>query len=313
MSARRIAALDIGGTNIKACLFYEDTPCETQPVRACNAVYPGTAPVASVETPTEARMGAAHMMTRVIAVLEKLYPFDVIGVSTAGQVDPEKGTIRYANDNIPGYTGMDVRGILSERFRVPVVVVNDAYAAALGEGVHGAAKGERDYLCLTYGTGIGSGVVLDGKIYYGTGASAGVMLGGLILHPEKVCAGDPFSGTYERFASASALVRMGMAADPLLNSGRAIFSRMEEPRVRALVDHWLDEVAAGLCSLIHIYNVPHIVLGGGVMEQPYAIDGVRTRTLERLIRGFCTPRIEKASLGNMAGLYGAAELAKQLL
>lgn len=295
MSARRIAALDIGGTNIKACLFHGETPCET------------------LETPTEASLGVAHMMERVIAVLEKLYPFDVIGVSTAGQVDSEKGTIRYANDNIPGYTGMDVRGILSERFHVLVAVVNDAYAAALGEGVHGAAKGEKDYICLTYGTGIGSGVVLDGKLYYGTGASAGVMLGGLILHPEKMCMGDPFSGTYERWASATALVKMGMEMDSSLDSGRAIFSRIEEPVVRAVVDRWLDEVAAGLCSLIHIYNVPYIVLGGGVMEQPYAIEGVRARTLERMIPGFRTPRIEKACLGNMAGIYGAAELARQLL
>lgn len=295
MSARRIAALDIGGTNIKACLFHDAIPAK------------------SVETATEANQGASHLMERVIAVLEELYPFDVIGVSTAGQVDPQTGIIRYANDNIPGYTGTDVRGILSERFQVPVAVVNDAYAAALGEGVRGAGKGEKDYFCLTYGTGIGGGVVLNGEIYYGTGASAGVMLGGLILHPEKICVGDPFSGTYERSASASALVRMAMETDSSLDCGRAIFSRIEEAKVRAVVDRWLDEVAAGLCSLIHIYNVPCIVLGGGVMEQPYAIDGARKRTLERLIPGFHTPRIEKASLGNMAGLYGAAGLAGQLL
>lgn len=295
MSARRIAAVDIGGTRLKACLFEDGIPVRRE------------------ETDTEARLGGTHVMERAVQVLAALGPCDAIGVSTAGQVDPERGTIRYANENIPGYTGTDVRGILSARFGVKVAVVNDVYAAALGEGVRGAGRGERNYLCLTYGTGIGGGVILDGKPYYGSGASAGVMLGGVVSHPEALDGADPFAGSYERSASVTALVFKARAVDPALSSGRAVFSRLEEPAVRALVDRWLDEVAAGLLTLIHSYNVPLVLLGGGVMEQPYAIEGARRRVEERVIPGFRGVRVRRAELGNMAGLYGAWSLAREFL
>lgn len=293
MSARRVAAIDIGGTMLKACLFVDGRPGEKR------------------EAPTQAKQGGAHVMERAAALLAQLAPFDAIGVSTAGQVDSERGTIRYANENIPGYTGTDVRGILSARFGVDVAVCNDVYAAALGEGAHGGGRGERDYLCITYGTGIGGGVILGGKPYYGSGPSAGVMLGGVVTHPEALDGADPFAGTYERYASATALVALGRAQDPALDSGRAIFSRLEEPPVRAVVDRWLDEVAAGLLTLIHSYNVPCVLLGGGVMEQPYAIDGARVRVERGLIPGFRGVRLAGAKLGNMAGLYGAYSLTQQ--
>lgn len=295
MAGARIAAVDMGGTKIKACLF-EDGLC-----------------VERAETDSEARQGGGRLLSNAAGVLRGFGAFDALGVSTAGQVDPAWGTIRYANDNIKGYTGMDVKGWFTECFARPVAVLNDVYAAALGEGTHGAARGERDYICLTYGTGIGGGVVLDGALYYGAGASAGVMLGGILTHPEQVVPGDAFSGTYERYASTTALMAAAQAADPALTSGRALFTRLDEPLVKGVVDRWLDEVAAGICTLVHAFNVPCVVLGGGVMEQPYAIEGARRRVAERLIPGFRGVRVEGASLGNMAGLYGAARLAEQLL
>lgn len=293
MSGRRIAVLDIGGTKIKGCLFVDGEPARKG------------------ETDSEAKQGAAHLLERAVALLQTFRPFDAIGVSTAGQVDPDNGTIRYANDNIPGYTGTDVKGYFEGRFDAPAAVVNDVYAAALGEGAHGAARGERDYLCLTYGTGIGGGVVLDGRLYYGAGASAGVMLGGIVLHPELTDPADPFAGTYERCASTTALCAAMEEAAPGL-TGRAIFQRLEEPAVKAVVDAWLDQVATGLCTLIHAYNVPCVVLGGGVMEQPYAIEGAARRVHERLIPGFRGVKVIGAALGNMAGLYGAYRLAERL-
>lgn len=294
MSGPRIAALDMGGTKIKGCVFESGLP------------------VLRGETDSEAGEGGAHFLSQAAGLLGTFGVFDVLGVSTAGQVDPASGTIRYANHNIPGYTGADVKGYFESGFGVRTAVVNDVYAAALGEGAKGAAVGERDYLCLTYGTGIGGGVVLDGKLYYGAGASAGVMLGGLITHPGESAPGDPFSGTYERHASATALVSAARALDPALSDGRAIFSRLGETAVRAVVDNWMDEVAAGVCALVHAYNIPCVVLGGGVMEQSHAIDGVRERVEARLIPGFRGARVLGARLGNMAGLYGAASLAAAL-
>ncbi|MEG1721201.1 MAG: ROK family protein [Pseudoflavonifractor sp.] len=294
MSPRRIAAIDIGGTKLKACLFVDGKPIVTR------------------EADTEAKQGGDHVLRRAGDLLAEMAPFERLGVSTAGQVDPENGTIRYANENIPGYTGKDVRGILSARFGVPVAVVNDVYAAALGEYTYGGGRGEDDLLCITYGTGIGGSLILGGKPYYGRGPSAGVMLGGIITHPEKLHRDDPFAGSYERHASATALVARARALDPRLIGGREIFARMDEPEVQAVVDAWLGEVAAGLCSLIYTYNVPCVLLGGGVMEQPYAADGARERVLAQLIPGFRGVEIKSAQLGNMAGLYGALTLAQGL-
>ena len=281
----------MGGTKIKGCVFQSGLVVQTG------------------EIDSEAGQGRLHFLAQGAKLLATLTPFDLLGVSTAGQVDPGQGTIRYANDNIPGYTGADVKGFFQDRFGVPAAVLNDVYAAALGEGSKGAAAGERDYLCLTYGTGIGGGVVLDGRLYYGAGASAGVMLGGLVTHPEAVVPGDPFSGTYERYASATALVAAARALDPALTDGRAVYARLNEVPVRRLVDRWLDEVSAGLCALIHCYNVPCVVLGGGVMEQSYNLEGVRTRVEARLIPGFRGVRVLGAKLGNLAGLHGAAAYA----
>lgn len=293
MSALRIAALDIGGTNIKACLF-EDNEI-----------------INRITVKTLAERGANKVLESAAALLNDFRPFDAVGVSTAGQVDPESGIIQYANSNLPGYTGMDVRSYFEQRFSVPVAVVNDVYAAAIGEGISGAASGQGDYICVTYGTGIGGGVILGGKPYYGAGPSAGVMLGGLITHAEAISPEDPFSGSYERYASASALVSVAKKSDPALVDGRTIFDRLGELPVQAVVDCWLDEVATGLCTLIHTLNIPYVILGGGVMEQPYAIEGTIQRVSSRLIPGFRGVHIVKAKLGNSAGLYGAAHLAQQ--
>ena len=292
MSARRIAALDMGGTRIKGCVFEEGRM------------------VQKGDIDSQAQGGGLHFLSQGASLLETFGPFDALGISTAGQVDPQRGVIRYANDNIPQYTGTDVKSFFEHRFGKPTAVGNDVYAAALGEGAYGAAVGERDYLCLTYGTGIGGAVVLGGRLYSGAGESAGVMPGGLITHPEAMTPGDPFAGSYERHASATALVAAARTMDATLTDGRTIFARLGEKAVQAVVEGWLDEVAAGLCGLIYAYNIPSAVLGGGVMEQPYAIDGVRRRVEAHLIPGFRGVRILGAGLGNLAGLYGAARLAE---
>lgn len=296
MSERRIAALDIGGTKIKACLFEGDTPIHKN---ECDTLaHDG---------------GASAVLERAAALLHPFLPADAIGISTAGQVDPSTGVIRYANENLPGYTGTDVKSYFKARFGCPVAVLNDVYAAALGEGTQGAARGIQNYLCITYGTGVGGGIILNGEPYYGAGSSAGIMPGGLILQPDKLSESDPFAGTYERCASTTALCASASALDPVLDNGRAIFQRLQEPMVCAVVDHWLEYVAAGIVTLIHVLNVPFVVLGGGVMEQSYAIEEAKKRVAAKLIPGFRGVKVVAAQLGNMAGLYGAAQQARQEL
>lgn len=290
----RIAALDIGGTSIKSGIW---TGGPAEDVR---------------EQDTNAKNGGAYVVERAKEILRSYGSFDAIGVSTAGQVNSEEGFIRYANENIPGYTGMRIKDILEQEFSVPVAVENDVNAAAIGEGQFGAGKGHDDFLCITYGTGVGGAVVIGKEIYRGCSFSAGEF-GGILIHPEDRIQGDPFSGCYEKYASTTALVARARKLDESLVNGRKIFERIGEPEVLAVVDGWTDEIVHGLVSLIHIFNPSCVVLGGGVMAQPFILEQVREKTEKRIMSSFRDVDIKQAELGNQAGLLGAASLGARLL
>lgn len=290
----RIAALDIGGTSIKSGIWCDGELAEVR------------------EWDTNARNGGVYVMDRVKEILRENREFQAIGISTAGQVDSRKGCILYANENIPGYTGMKIREILEHEFAVPVAVENDVNAAALGEARFGAGIGRSNFLCITYGTGIGGAVVINGEVYTGSAFSAGEF-GGIIVHPEDRETGSPFSGCYEKYASTAALVRVAKEYDGGLDSGRKIFERLSEPGVCALVEHWLDEIVYGLITVIHIFNPSCIILGGGVMAQPYIIGRIREKTQCEIMDSFRGVELLTASLGNKAGMLGAAWLATGLI
>lgn len=250
-------------------------------------------------------------MERAKEILRGYSGFEAIGISTAGQVDSARGLIRYANENIPGYTGMQVKEILEREFSVPVAVENDVNAAAVGEARFGAGKDQRDFLCITYGTGVGGAIVLDGSVYTGSTFSAGEF-GGIVVHPEARRPGEPFSGCYEKYASTTALVRMALQYDRALDSGRKIFARIDEPKIQDIVNQWIDAIVYGLVSVIHIFNPSCIVLGGGVMAQPYIIRQVREKTYLEIMDSFRNVELRQAELGNQAGLLGAAFLASKV-
>lgn len=185
----KILVFDIGGTAIKYGICQDGHLMETS------------------ECPTEAYKGGPHILETICTLAEQSLPFDAIGISTAGQVNPEEGYIIYANSNIPDYTGTQFQKILQERFHVPVAVENDVNSAALGEAIFGAGKGKDSFLCLTYGTGVGGAIIENKQVYHGSSFSAGEF-GAIITHAEEKLAGtDPFDGCYERYASATALVK----------------------------------------------------------------------------------------------------------
>lgn len=285
--------LDIGGTAIKSGIFADGSVTEIR------------------ETATEALRGGPHVVGRakeIIAGYQKRCPFDRIGISTAGQVDPVKGCIIYANENIPGYTGTMLKDIMEEEFQVPVAVENDVNAAAIGEASFGAGRGQKDFVCLTYGTGVGGAMFLNGNLYSGSSYSAGEF-GGIVIHPEdRNPARDFFSGCYERYASTTALVAYAMEFDPTLSNGRAIFERKGEPKVQQIIDRWIMEIVYGLVTIIHMVNPSCAILGGGVLEQPYVLQQVKEKLGQNIMPSFRHVEIKKAELGNKAGMLGAAVL-----
>ena len=288
--------LDIGGTASKSAI-------------AQNGV------LSSVrETPTRASLGGAYVMSQakeIISSYKDTYAFERIGISTAGQVNPVKGSIIYANHNIPGYTGTPVKEIMEDFFHVPVAVENDVNAAAIGEACYGAGKEEKDFVCLTYGTGVGGAVFINGSLYHGSSFSAGE-LGALIVHPEdRQPEIDMYSGCYEKYASTTALVAKAKEYDSSITNGKILFSRIEEPQIRAIIDQWIDEIVYGLVSITHLLNPSCIILGGGIMEQPYIPDQIEQKLMPSIMSSFRGLKIKTAQLGNQAGMLGAARLAEE--
>lgn len=290
----KIVTVDIGGTAMKAGLWN------------------GTELAEQKEWETRASLGGGHLMERVKELIHTYRDFDAVGISTAGEVNTKDGSIFYANSNIPGYTGMQVKKIMEEEFHVPVAVENDVNAAALGELYCGAGRGCKDFLCLTYGTGVGGCIVIDEKIYAGASYSAG-SFGGIVIHPEEKAGRDSLEGCYERCASTTALVKRARKIDETLDNGKKIFASMEREKVREQIDLWIDDICTGLVTLICIFNPSRIILGGGVMAQEYVISEVNRRVKRQIAPGMRGVRIVPAKLGNTAGMIGAVSLAEKLL
>lgn len=288
-----ILTLDIGGTAIKSAIFENGQLLDFR------------------EVVSNASLGGPQLMeqaSQLVRAYQERHTIDRIGISTAGQVDPFRGCITFANSNIPGYTGTPVIDFFETRFGIPTRVDNDVHCAAFGEQYFGVAKAVDSFVCLTYGTGISGAFFVDGKLVYGTSFAAG-QFGALLVHPEYCGDNDNFYDCgYETYASTRALVRMAQCYDPALTDGKRIFARLEETAVRDIVDRWIDEVVLGLRSIIHILNPAMVILGGGIMEQPYLLDQIQRKLIPRLLPTCRNVLICNASLGNRAGLFGAAAL-----
>lgn len=294
----KILAIDIGGTAIKYGVVSEDFTVEK-----------------SFEVPTEAHLGGPHLMQKIMTfVTEYANEVDCVGISTAGQVNSELGKIIFASENIPNYTGIEIKKTIQEKFNLPVRVENDVNSAATAEAKFGAGRGFQDFLCLTYGTGVGGALWINDKIYTGDYFSAGEF-GHIVTHTggKKCTCGN--NGCYEMYASTRALVRAVKEETGKDLNGREIFmpEHFSNVAVRAVIDNWIDEIIGGLSTLIFIFNPPCIILGGGIMNEDYIISEIDRRIHARPIHSFQSVKIKKAELKNRAGMLGAAYLAKQAI
>lgn len=284
-----ILALDIGGTAIKSGLFEN-----------------GTLTVQK-ETPSNGKLGASALIDAISSLIQEAivnHPIERIGISITGQVSPQDGSIIFATDSIPGFTGTPLKEILFKRHGIPLTVDNDVNCAALGEGFYGAATNYNNFLCITYGTGIGGAIVIDKKIFYGKIGIAGE-LGHMITHAGGDACVCGKNGCYEAYASTTALIKRVHSATSKLFTGRDIFNLMGNDRIKYEIDIWIDEIVYGLVSLTHIFNPQAIILGGGIMEQDYVYHQILERTKHSVIASFQGTDILHAKLGNSAGIYGA--------
>jgi len=294
-AAMKILAMDIGGTAIKSAIVDENDGLE-----------------GFQENATNAKNGGPYVMKRAMEIAACYEGFDAIAISTTGQVDAETGAIVYANENVPDYTGTPVKKLFEEKFHVPVVVENDVNAAAIGETHYGAGREFQDLLCVTYGTGIGGAIVFHRQIYGGSSGLAGEF-GHIITHPDgRQCACGQH-GCYEQYASTTALVRQARKVDPSLTNGRLIFDEWHRGNtaIRMLVDDWIDEIVFGLVTLVHIFNPSALILGGGILAEPYIENEINKRLLKRVMQSYANFSVRRAQLKNTAGMMGAVYLARE--
>lgn len=247
---------------------------------------------------------------------------DGVGIGSPGTCDSESGVVVYTN-NI-AWKDVPVCAELQKHLPLPAALSNDANCAALGEVLAGAALGCRSAVMLTLGTGVGGGIILDGKIYAGM-RSAGAEIG----HTTLVFEGEPCTcgrkGCLEAYASATGLIRQTRLAaqahpestlaqvPPEQVNGRTAFDAMRagDAAAKAVVDQYIIYLSAGITDLVNIFRPEVIILGGGVChEGETLLAPIRQYILENGFGGAAAPqpKLTAAKLGNDAGIIGAAWL-----
>lgn len=247
-----------------------------------------------------------------------------IGVGTPGIANSETGIIEYSNNL--GFKNTPMVEYIRQTIDKPVFIENDANAAAYGEYVAGAAKGAKNAVCITLGTGVGGGIIIDGKIYSGSNF-AGAEIGHTVIEVDGAQCSCGRKGCFEAYSSATGLIRMtkeaiaensdGVMAKMAEKNGkvtaRTSFDSMREgdEAAKVIVDKYIKYLAAGITNTINIFQPDVLCIGGGVCNEGDALllpvkaivkEEVYTRNSEK------NTEIVIAKLGNDAGIIGAAFL-----
>ena len=241
-----------------------------------------------------------------------------VGVSATGQIDMERGIVSGAAGHIKNWEGTEIKNELETLLRLPVCVGNDANCAALGEYWIGAARGKRNVIALTIGTGVGGGIIVGGNLLLGARGIAGEV-GHIVIKGEGEVCSCGNRGCLERYGSTTALIRnvenkIEKGTIPAFEkqiNGKAIFERIEMGKANEelvnTVHQWIGYIADGIVSLVHIFNPDIVLIGGGVSKQEKNfIEPLRTMVLSKIMPSYREGlSIEKAVLGNDAGFAGA--------
>lgn len=316
---RIFAGIDIGGTNIKFGLV--DSRGEV---------------VYRQQRPTMAKKGPKVLMHLVTNIAEELllhaaeeeHRVHWLGVGTPGAVDARTGTVIGPCPNIEGWQGTEIGSILQERLNMPVFVDNDANVVALAEARFGAAIGSKSMVCVTVGTGIGGGIVMDGRLWRGANHSAAE------LGHMSICLDGPLcscgrAGCIEAYCSSGAILERARSKlkktptpvfDTLLGGDlskltiKKLFTALKKHD--SLARETLDETAVylgtGLAGVVNLLNPETVVIGGGVADGGGGfVDAVAREIKERAFASAVQDlRVVKATLGNDAGFIGAGLLGE---
>ena len=311
--------IDLGGTNIVASVVDDDYNI-----------------IGTSKTPTNSPRSADEIFDDIADVCEEavktagltMEDIDSVGMGTPGTVNQD-GVIEFANNL--AFNNVPARTMLAKRINKPeekVFIENDANCAALGEAYAGCGNGAKDFVAVTLGTGVGSGVIIGGKIVNGVnyaGGECGHMV--IVVDGEQCSCGR--KGCWEAYASATALIRQTKKAmeeypDSLMHklakeegkvSGRTAFDAMRLGDIAGIkvVDDYIKYVACGLINIVNALQPEVICMGGGICNEGETLMKPLRRFVQSerySIHSKIQTKIVKAELGNDAGVIGAALLGK---
>lgn len=276
------------------------------------------------ETLTLGHEGPDAVIQRMIDLIRVVWPQDTaitgIGVSSPGPLDPATGVV-LAPPNLPGWHHVPLAERLRDAFEVPVYVGNDANVAVLAEVARGAARGCRHAIYVTLSTGIGGGVLIDGRLLLGHGGLA-AEIGHMVMiiddqtwRFEQVAAGPALARqARERIAQGADSVMMAMVEGDLSRLDSKIVGQAAmqgDPLATAIVQRAGHIIGLGLTSLLHLFNPEILVIGGGVSKLGSLLfDPMREAMRKSVIYEGYTDRlrIEMAALGEDVSIIGAAAL-----
>lgn len=293
---QRVIGIDIGGTAVKYGLLTVRGEI-----------------LKSGEFSTDGEKGIENLLSNIYDVIDMYMDNNVLGiaVSGTGQINGEIGEVIGGAPIIPGWIGTNLVKILEEKYKIPAVLENDVNCAALGEKWKGAGAGEDDFLCLTIGTGIGGGIILNGNIYRGNSYVAGEF-GHILVEKNGIKCSCGKTGCYEKYASTSALVRMVEEKTGKKMNGKEIFElyHQEDNTIKEIINIWIEYLTDGLGVLIYVFNPKLIILGGGVTKQgEYLLQLIKSSLSKKCGENYLKNlEIKFATLENSAGMLGAEYL-----
>lgn len=299
--------IDMGGTNMRLAVVSED----------------GTI-INSTRYNTAARDGKDAVISRLSSATSELISEGrrhgtVVGVGIGAPGLIENGVVR-CSPNLPGWNNVPLKDLLEEAVSLPVFLENDANVVAYGEKSLGAGKGFNSLICITLGTGVGGGLILDGRIWKGAFGMAGEV-GHVIVEPNGVQCSCGSRGCLETYASATGIVRMAREAvlrgdagwdmDNMTTETLEASARGGDKIAASLFAVAGRSLGIGIASLLHILNPDAVVIGGGVSKAwdlfyPSLAKEINDRCFKEIAE---RTRILPASLGDRAGMLGAARLA----
>jgi len=320
---RYAIGVDRGGTNIRVALVRSDG----QIIKLLRQRVPFKIGASA----DEAMEPLIFLLTELLGSREASeVPLDGIGVAIGGQVNRDGVIIGIAGPRDLPWEPLPIRDLVKQGLgtSLPVIVDVDSKGAAWGEYLYGAGRDAKHMVCLTVGTGIGGGLVLDGKLFHGALGIAGhVGFISVDMHGHRCPSG--VMGCVEDYASGTAIAR---AARHALRAGRrSALLELAGGNIEAVSSELVFEAARrgdtlaqevvvnaayalgiAIASLLHVLNPDVVVIGGGVAEQgDIFLDPVRRTVIEYSMPNFAQVPIKAAELGNLAGVVGAAALLWQ--